>query len=96
MFDLPTKTKEEKRNYVTFRNVLVDLGFSMVQFSVYVHYSPTGLVGTRIVRAIKGSLPPGGDVRIVHVTDKQWSKAVRFFNAVETKPEETPDQLLLF
>ena len=96
MFDLPTATKEERRNYQQFRNVLLDLGFSMVQYSVYVHYSPTGLIGTRLVKAIKYHLPPGGDVRIVHLSDKQWAKAIRFYNGTPKEPEEKPEQLQIF
>lgn len=96
MFDLPTKTVAQKRHYSNFRNALLDLGFSKVQYSVYAYYSPTGLVGTRIVKAIKLQLPPGGEVRIFHITDNQWSKAFRFYNAREEKPEPEPEQLMIF
>ncbi|WP_216388683.1 CRISPR-associated endonuclease Cas2 [Arcanobacterium phocae] len=96
MFDLPTKTASQKREYSAFRNYLLDIGFSRVQYSVYVHYSPTGLIGTRLVKGIKANLPPGGEVRIVHISDRQWSKAFRFANATEEKPEEAPEQLLIF
>lgn len=96
MFDLPTKTMAQKREYANFRNTLLDLGFSKVQYSVYAYYSPTGLVGTRIVKAIKHNLPAGGEVRIYHLTDHQWSKAFRFFNALEEKTESEPEQLMIF
>ncbi len=96
MFDLPTTTKADKKAYITFRNCLIDLGFSMVQYSVYAHYSPTGLIGTRLVNTIKRNLPAGGEIRIYHLSDKQWSKAIRFCNASEEKTEEKPPQLALF
>ena len=34
-FDLPVKTKEERKRATDFRNFLLDDGFQMIQFSVY-------------------------------------------------------------
>lgn len=42
MFDLPVGTKDERRRATKFRNNLLDLGFQMAQFSVYVQYFPLG------------------------------------------------------
>lgn len=36
MFDLPMNTAEEKRNYRKFRKCLINEGFLMIQYSVYV------------------------------------------------------------
>lgn len=38
MFDLPTDTTEDIRNYTRFRKTLLQLGFDMLQFSVYARY----------------------------------------------------------
>lgn len=35
MFDLPTATTEDKREYLHFRTGLIKLGFDMLQYSVY-------------------------------------------------------------
>ena len=96
MFDLPVKTKKQRSDATRFRNGLLDLGFCMAQFSVYVQYLPLAARLTNVVKAVKKNLPPGGDVRIVSVTDQQWSKAIRFSNASETNNEETPTQLSIF
>jgi CRISPR-associated protein Cas2 len=32
MFDLPVKSKEDKRRYVKFRRILIYEGFTMLQF----------------------------------------------------------------
>lgn len=34
-FDLPVKTKAERRSYVLFRRFLLRDGYDMIQFSVY-------------------------------------------------------------
>ena len=96
MFDLPVGTKNQRKEATRFRNSLLDLGFSMAQFSVYVQYLPLAARLTTIVRQIRNELPAGGDVRILTVTDIQWSKALRFSNSVESKPEEEPLPLTIF
>ena len=35
MFDLPTLTKIDRRNYTRFRNKLLANGFTRLQFSIY-------------------------------------------------------------
>ena len=41
MFDLPTDTKEVRKAYHEFREVLLNDGFTMLQFSVYARHSPS-------------------------------------------------------
>lgn len=96
MFDLPTKTRENRRRYSIFRNLLLDNGFVRTQYSVYAKFSPSGVLSSRTVKLIKQSVPPRGEVRILHVTDRQWASTVRFFNAVEESEPEEPEQLAFF
>lgn len=96
MFDLPTKTREHRRRYSIFRNFLLDNGFVRTQYSVYAKFSPSGVLSSRAVNLIKSSVPPQGEVRILHVTDRQWATTVRFFNAVEESEPEEPEQLAFF
>ena len=35
-FDLPVKTKKERRVYANFRKYLISKGYMMIQYSVYV------------------------------------------------------------
>jgi len=49
-----------------------------------------------LAKGIKAELPHGGDVRILAVTNTQWSKTIRYSNTSEAKPEETPSQLVIF
>lgn len=96
MFDLPVTTKEQRKAATRFRNELLDDGFSMVQFSVYVQYLPLGVNLARIAATLKSRLPPNGEVRLVPVTDKQWSTAFRFSNGTEQPKEDAPEQLQIF
>ncbi|ALA66410.1 CRISPR-associated endonuclease Cas2 [Corynebacterium lactis] len=96
MFDLPVKTETERKEATKFRNYLLDSGFSRVQYSVYVQYLPLGAQLAKIAKDIKAKLPHEGEVRIVPLTDKQWSNAFRFSNASPKKVEKTPEQLEIF
>jgi CRISPR-associated protein Cas2 len=96
MFDLPVKTSKQRRDYANFRNLLLDNGFIRVQFSVYARFSPSGILGSRIIQGIKAGLPPGGEVRALHITDRQWASTLRFSNAIEIPQEEEPEQLAFF
>ena len=96
LFDLPTKTAAQRREYAAFRNLLLDNGFVRTQYSVYARYSPAGILASRIVSSIKGTVPPQGEVRILHVTDRQWAATLRFFNATEEAVENEPEQLAFF
>lgn len=96
MFDLPVKTKKQRREATQFRQLLLDEAFWMVQFSVYVRYTPTAASSLGAVRGIRKNLPAGGEVRIIHITDRQWARALRFFNALAQEGEPAPEQLTIF
>lgn len=96
MFDLPVQSKVQTREANRFRNRLLDLGFCRAQFSVYVQYFPLASRIATTVKSIKGSIPLGGDIRIVTITDHQWSKALRFSNSKPSDVEEKPSQLTIF
>lgn len=97
MFDLPVLTLAQRRAANRFRNLLLDRGYAMLQFSVYVRYLPTGGGQDHsTIEALRHNLPPGGDVRMLYVSDRQWSNTLRFHNATEEKPEPAPVQLTIF
>lgn len=96
MFDLPVITKKQRKAATNFRNLLLDSGFSMVQYSVYARYRPTGGTDVRVVSGIKANIPAGGKVRLIQITDRQWSSMLRFSNHQEEKDPETPEQLTIF
>jgi CRISPR-associated protein Cas2 len=72
-FDLPMVTKAEKRSYTLFRRFLINDGYDMIQFSVYGRIlNGTGAVEKHFKR-LADNLPPAGSVRLMTVTEKQFS-----------------------
>lgn len=97
-FDLPSKTKEEKKRYIDFRKFLLDDGFQMIQFSVYIRPCVTHARQETHVRRVKKMIPTEGSVRIIYITRAQWERSylVHGKPAKETSPEDIPEQTLLW
>lgn len=73
MFDLPTKTKAEKRAYTQFREFLISDGYSMMQYSVYCRVT-NGLDGVeKHLRRVKCAIPSTGNIRVLTVTESQFA-----------------------
>ena len=73
IFDLPTHTKTDKRNYTKFRKFLLSDGYQMLQFSVYCRIV-NGQEGVdKHIARIKAYIPPEGNVRLFKVTEKQFA-----------------------
>jgi len=96
LFDLPVLTKQERSKATKFRNYLLDEGFEMVQFSVYVRFTKGKEMVDAISRRIAKRVPPSGKVDILCFTDAQYANIVSFRGKVDRNKPEKPDQLALF
>lgn len=96
MFDLPVDTQVSRRRYTQFRNLLLKLGFEMMQFSVYARYYPSEEASETCRKHIRKGLPPSGQVRLLMVTDKQFGKMDIYVGKKARDAEQPPDQLVLF
>ena len=99
LFDLPSVTVEEKKAYLQFRKELVADGFMMMQFSVYARFCASREHSRKHIERIRRALPPEGHVRILWITDKQFSEIEIFDGRRRKTDEKVPlqkEQLLLF
>ena len=55
-FDLPTESKRERKLYADFRKKLLQDGFTMFQFSIYVRHCPSRENADVHIRRVKLSL----------------------------------------
>lgn len=94
-FDLPVRTKTERRNATRFRTFLKDDGYMMLQLSVYARVCRgEDAVDKHMQRVIK-RLPPKGSVRALQVTDKQYAR-MRLLLGEPAKSEAiAPRQMVL-
>ena len=96
MFDLPVGTEKERKQATGFRNHLLDLGFEMSQFSVYLKYCVSGEKAEAVGNKIQQQLPLGGKVDILTITDKQFSSMRRYYAKNQIRNANKPPQLHLF
>lgn len=95
-FDLPTDTKQDRKRYADFRKKLLNDGFSMFQFSIYLRHCPSSDNAEVHIKRVKTWLPRSGSVGILIVTDKQFSQMELFRGCQVQRKDITPQQLELF
>ena len=95
-FDLPTETKKEKRAYSDFRKKLMNDGFTMFQFSIYLRHCPSRENAEVHIKRVKGCLPEKGQVAVLSITDKQFGQMELFQGKKEKKVSTPYQQLELF
>ncbi len=96
LFDLPTETKLQRRQYSIFRKILLEDGFVMMQYSIYMRHCASIENAQVHVKRVKSALPPDGEIRILKITDKQFGKIEVFFGKKQQKIEQAAAQLQFF
>ncbi len=96
MFDLPVVEKAERKAATDFRNALLDMGFEMSQFSVYMRFCSSQSQVDSYCLQVERNLPRGGKVNILQFTDKQYERIITFRGNTKQVCKKSPDQYDLF
>ena len=96
IFDLPVGTKKERRAATKFRQFLLDQGFSMTQFSVYMRFCGGKDQAEARAKRIERALPKTGLVQILNFTDKQYETIISYDGRVRAPRNENPQQYAMF
>ena len=94
-FDLPTETREDRRNYARFRKFLIKSGYMMIQESVYSKLSLNSGQTEQIIEEVKKEQPPKGSVQILSITEKQYSKMEILLGKVGTEVLNSDERLVI-
>src|SRR5699024_11551256 len=73
MFDLPTETSADKRNYREFRKYLISNGYVMMQYSVYSKLILNYSVLNYQKKKLYENAPRKGNIDILVITEKQYA-----------------------
>lgn len=96
IFDLPVKTKAQRKAAHGFRMFLLDHGFRMTQYSCYMRLCAGGKEELDTVAKHVGlGVPAQGRVYMLWFTDKQFENVIRYHDRRKQTPQRNPDQLLL-
>ena len=93
LFDLPTVSKSEKTAYRKFHTFLLEDGFTRVQYSVYGRHCASRELAEVHTGRVRGNLPPGGEVRMLQMTDAQFARIETFRAKNVAATERDPEQL---
>ncbi len=96
IFDLPVKTKLQRKRAADFRKKLIKKGFIMLQYSVYVRHHPSRENAEVFKKYIREIVPVLGGVKMLLVTDKQFGMMESYSGGKKDPPPEEPEQLMLF
>lgn len=91
---MPTKTKEERKVYSTFRKFLIKHGFSMLQYSVYVRITRNYDDCAKYISLIECNKPSRGDIRCLQVTEKQYEGIKLIIGSDEGKNDYSDEELI--
>lgn len=95
-YDLPTETKKERKTAAQFRKKILEDGFAMFQFSLYLRHCASMENATVHVQRVKKILPEKGKIGIMTITDKQFGNMEIYHGRELTEPSNVPQQLELF
>ncbi len=96
LFDLPTETKNDRKNYAKFRKKILADGFQMFQFSIYLRHCASRENAEVHIKRVKTILPAKGHIGIMCITDKQFGMMEIFRGHDQIPAPETSQQLELF
>ncbi len=96
MFDLPVDTRPRAKAATKFRELLLDQGFEMSQFSIYLRLCNGKEKFETYDRRIEQHLPEFGKVHLVAITDKQYEHIIRYSGRARRSAVKNPGQLALF
>lgn len=96
MFDLPTDTAKARKAYARFRKDLIEDGFAMMQYSVYIRHCASIENAEVHLKRMGARVPPAGEVRFLTITDKQFGRIRIYVGKKRQKTPPPPAQLELF
>jgi CRISPR-associated protein Cas2 len=96
IFDLPVGSRRERRAATRFRNFLLDQGFSMSQFSVYMRFCGGKDQAEAYVKRVERALPKTGLVQILSFTDRQYETIISFDGRTRAPRNTNPAQFTMF
>ena len=96
LFDLPVGSKKERKAATGFRNFLLDQGFEMSQFSVYMRFCAGKEQAEVYTKQVGKNVPNTGKVHIAYFTDKQYENIICFDGRKREPGRKNPNQYVLF
>lgn len=96
MFDLPVVNEKDRKIYTKFRNFLLDDGYVMLQYSVYVRICKNADDIKKHELRLSMHMPTNGNVRLIQITEKQFENMKTLVGKTSNEEKISIDNLLVF
>ena len=87
-FDLPVVTKKQQREAANFRKTLLERGYSMKQYSIYVKPAGNLQQAKAMTRSLREFFPESGHVVFYYITDRQMLLCDEFKSTRHSENDE--------
>lgn len=94
-FDLPNIYAKDKRNYLKFRNYLLNEGFIMMQESVYSKIVMNSQQSELLLDRLRKRAPKKGLIQVLTITEKQYSQIEYIIGEHNSKIIDSEDRLIV-
>lgn len=95
MFDLPSTSAQELKEYRKFRKFLIKNGFIMVQESIYSKLALNSTTVNLIAQNIRKNKPSDGLVQLLVVTEKQYNSIEYIIGEGQSEVLESDERLII-
>ncbi len=95
-FDLPTNTKSQRQAASGFRKELLNDGFTMKQYSIYIRPCASKEITETHIKRVENLTPEEGKVSILKVTEKQVGNMINILHSKQEIYTKKNKQLTFF
>lgn len=95
-FDLPTDSPRARKSYRTFRKFLVNEGFIMMQYSVYIRLVMNNSAAEMVVAKVRRNAPSDGDIMVLKITERQFVRMEYILGGIKDTTKILGEQRLIF
>ena len=95
LFDLPSVTNSDLKEYRKFRKFLIENGFSMLQESVYSKLLLHNTASMSMVEKLEKNKPENGSVCMLIITEKQYQKMILLIGELKGTFLETDERFVV-
>jgi len=92
MFDIATESKKDLDKYRHFRKKLLESGFIMFQYSIYIRFCKSLAIAQKYEKKMEAQAPNNGSIRIIKITESQYSNMIIIENYREKAEEKVTQQ----
>ncbi|WP_197407844.1 CRISPR-associated endonuclease Cas2 [Caviibacter abscessus] len=95
LFDLPSVTSLDLKNYRNFRNYLIKSGFLMLQESVYCKLVLNNTAQNTLVENLNRNKPKKGLITVLTITEKQFQKMIFLIGEKNTQVLDSDNRIVI-